>query len=211
MALEHEYALLGGFNRAKVGRYLALAAAGVSALAVLLSAGLGAWLEGRGLPRQWTGWIASAISAGAAWTALYWLLDNHAWHWKPVGRALGVPDLAGGWKVQGLTLNPDKSPGWAWSGTLTISQKWDKLRVRLQTAQSSSVSITAAILCEDEAGWRLFYTYRNEPKVGEADLQPHRGSADILFASDLRTASGEYFNGLGRFTFGSMTLTRENA
>ena len=35
MELEHEYALLGGMNRAKVGRYLSVAAAGISALVML--------------------------------------------------------------------------------------------------------------------------------------------------------------------------------
>ncbi|HEX8167114.1 MAG TPA: hypothetical protein VF601_15190 [Beijerinckiaceae bacterium] len=209
MALEHEYALLGGVNRAKVGRYLALVSAAVSAVAVLISSGLSAWLEGRGLPREWTGWIASAVSAGVSWTCLYWLLDNYAWRWPPIGRALGVPDLSGNWKVKGQSLKADKSLGFTWEGTLTVIQKWDKLRVRLATSQSASVSITAAILCESGVGWRLFYTYRNEPKIGEPELQPHRGSADILFTPDRKTGSGEYFNGLGRFTFGTMELTKE--
>lgn len=208
MSAPHEYALLGGFSRAKVGRYLALGAAGVSSLAVFLSAGLGIALEDRGMPRQWTAWVASAMSASLVWAALYWLLDNHAWRWPLLSKALSVPDLSGRWQVSGESLDAERNVTHRWAGVLTIAQRWDKLRVRLETDQSASVSITAAILCEEDAGWRLFYTYRNEPWIGEAELHGHKGSADILFAADRRTGAGEYFNGLGRFTFGKLLLTK---
>lgn len=209
MALDHEYALLGGMNRAKVGRYLALLAAATSAGAVVLSSGLGFWLESKGWPRAATGWIATTVSAGVAWAVLYWVLDRHAWRWPLVGTALGVPDLSGDWIVEGLSLNPDAAER-AWSGTATISQRWDKIHVRIDTAQSRSDSLTAALLCEPGGGHRLLYTYRNSPKIKERELQAHRGSADLLFAADRKSADGEYFNGQGRFTFGTLTLTRKN-
>ena len=41
------------------------------------------------------------------------------------------------------------------------------------------------------------------------DLQSHRGYAEITFAADMKRGEGEYFNGLGRFTFGTMILTKE--
>src|SRR5438270_11552934 len=58
------------------------------------------------------------------------------------------------------------------------------------------------------ASARILYHYRNEPRIGEADLKSHRGFAEILFKPDLSGGSGEYFNGQGRFTFGRMHLIR---
>ncbi|WP_156330432.1 hypothetical protein [Bosea vaviloviae] len=136
-------------------------------------------------------------------------MDNFAWRFAPIGKILGVPNLSGRWAVKGRTVNPDKTLGDPWKGTLIIIQRWDKLRVRLETKQSTSTSVTAAILCESSVGWRLLYTYRNEPRVGQVDLHPHRGSADILFSLDRQSGDGEYFNGLGRFSFGTMQLTKE--
>jgi len=207
MSLDHEYAILGGMNRAKVGRYLALVAAATSAGAVVMSSSLGLWLESKGWPRILTNWIATAVSAGIAWTALYWMLDRHAWRWPLVGRALGVPDISGDWIIEGVSLSSDGER--IWRGTAKISQRWDKIHVRIDTAHSISDSITAALLCEPGGGHRLLYTYRNTPKIRERDLQAHRGSADLLFAADRQSAEGEYFNGQGRFTFGTLTLTRE--
>lgn len=81
---------------------------------------------------------------------------------------------------------------------------------RSTVQESEPVSITAALLCEPGGGHRLLYTYRNTPKIKERELQAHRGSADLLFAADRKSADGEYFNGQGRFTFGTLTLTRKN-
>ena len=209
MSVAHEYAILGGINRARVGRYLAILAAGISAASVLFSSSLAAVLQEKGLPREWFGWAASALSASVTWAVLYWLLDNFAWQWPVLGRALGVPNLRGRWRVSGETLNSSHEVTFQWQGTLTITQRWDKIRVRLQTSQSSSISITAAILSEEDDGWRLLYTYRNEPRIGESSLSSHRGSADIVFDSNLQSAVGEYFNGAGRFTFGRMDITRD--
>jgi transposase-like protein len=36
----------------------------------------------------------------------------------------------------------------------------------------------------------------------------HRGSAELLFAHDLKTAEGDYFNGHGRYTYGTLKLRR---
>lgn len=209
MSLDHEYALIGGMNRAKVGRYLALCAAAASAAAVMVSTGFGLWLEARGLPRQWTGWIATGVSAGLAWAILYWFLDHFAWRWPPLGRALGVPDLRGRWIVQGRSLGQAADQSRDWTGFLTITQRWDKIHVRIDTETSQSDSITAALLCEPGGGYRLLYTYRNSPKITAQELSSHRGSADLLFTGDRQAAGGEYFNGQGRFTFGTMTLVRE--
>jgi hypothetical protein len=121
---------------------------------------------------------------------------------------LKVPDLSGKWRCIGRTLNADGSTKHDWEGTVTILQSWDKLRVHLKTSHSGSNSITAALLYDEADGYVLLYHYKNDPHIGEPELRSHRGFAELLFAKDRQSAQGEYFNGHGRFTFGTMRLTR---
>ena len=57
-------------------------------------------------------------------------------------------------------------------------------------------------------GFQLIYSYRNQPGPGEPELQSHLGHCELLFAPDLQCAEGHYFNGVGRFTHGTMTLKK---
>ena len=86
--------------------------------------------------------------------------------------------------------------------------KLGQIRVGLKTAQSGSDSIAAALICDNADGYRLLYNYRNRPKIGEVNLAAHLGFAELHFAKSLQTAEGEYFNGHGRYTFGTMHLER---
>lgn len=206
---EHEYSVLGGTNRAAIGRALSLIAAGVAS--VLVTVVLAAIDLARTL-----GWspvlpplIMWPVTAGLIYAALYWLFDQHVWKLPQLSKLLKVPDLSGSWRCEGQTINPDKTLGYVWSGEVVIVQSWDRLRVRLKTAQSASNSVAAALVYDRADGFRLLYNYRNEPRIGEPELNAHRGSAEITFASDLKTAAGEYFNGHGRYTFGTMKLERK--
>ena len=203
----HEYALLGGRNRASIGRLISSVAAVTSGLLTFLI------LAADDLAKQ-LGWnhnvpplVLSLAGAGVVYGLLYWLFDKYVWKLPVIDRLLRVPNLAGRWRCDGQTLNEDRSVKYTWQGEVTIIQSWDRLRVRLQTGQSSSNSISAAII-HDQGGPILMYNYQNEPRVEERDLAPHRGFVEFTFGSDLRTARGEYFNGQGRFTFGVMNLTR---
>lgn len=208
MHQEHEYALLDGVNRAKVGRYLGVLAAAISAgiVFVLLAA---VDLANRfQIPVNLPPTVLSLVSAGTVFGVLYFVLDRYAWRWSWLGAVLGVPDLSGEWQCDGQSLNQDRSVRHAWSGTVTIIQSWYKLRVRLKTRQSGSSSVSAALVCDKADGYILLYHYRNDPNIGEPALQGHRGFAELTFAKDRRSAVGEYFNGHGRFTFGTMRLRR---
>jgi hypothetical protein len=123
--------------------------------------------------------------------------------------AIKVPNLAGEWACSGQTINPDGTLGQAWQANIIILQSWDKIRVRLRTGQSGSDSIAAALICDEDEGFRLLYNYRNTPKIGEIDLKGHLGFCELVFDNSLRTADGEYFNGHGRYTFGTMKLKRK--
>jgi hypothetical protein len=53
------------------------------------------------------------------------------------------------------------------------------------------------------------YHYRNEPKASAPqDMRPHRGFAELTFSPNGKVANGEYFNGVGRPTFGTMSLEK---
>ena len=206
--MEHEYSVLGGVSRARVGRCLSLMAASASAAIVFVLLWSVDLAKELGIPANLPPTVLSLLGAGTVFGALYWLLDRHAWRWDLIGRFLKVPDLSGEWECHGQTINPDGTPSYTWHATITIIQTWDKLRIRLKTQQSGSNSNTAALICDEADGYRLFYSYKNEPKIGEVALNSHRGFADIVFSKDLRTGTGEYFNGHGRYTFGTMTLRR---
>lgn len=206
---EHEYSVLGGINRAAIGRYLSIVAS-------LVATGLGmlvVWGTNLAKTLGWAdhvpGLVLWPITAGLLYSALYWWFNSKIWRIPKLAELLKVPYLAGTWTCEGQQINSDKSLGYAWQGSLTIIQSWDKLRIRLKTGQSSSSSIAAALVYDQADGFRLLYNYKNDPRIDAAELSPHRGCAELVFAPDLQSATGEYFNGHGRYTFGTMTLKRE--
>lgn len=206
--LEHDYALLGGLNRAKVGRYLSVVAASVSAAIVFVLLAAVNLVQRLGLPANLTPSILSLVGAGAVFGLLYWIFNQYAWRWPVLNSAVKVPNLSGEWKCVGKTFQPDGAVQYEWKAFVTIFQRWDKIRVRLKTEQSGSDSIAAALVCDESDGYRLLYNYRNHPRIREVQLKSHLGFCDLTFAKDLNSAEGEYFNGHGRNTFGVMHLTR---
>jgi hypothetical protein len=208
MSQEHEYALLGGTNRAKVGRYIGIASASISALIVFLVLAAVDVAKRLGVSTTLPPSVLSLVGAGAVFTVLYWLFDKYVWRWAPLGSLLKVPNLAGDWSCEGKTLDADGNTKYEWQATVTIVQTWDRLRVRLKTKQSGSNSVSAALLRDEVDGFVLLYHYKNDPRINEVDLKAHRGFAELTFSKDCQSAEGPYFNGHGRFTFGTMALTR---
>lgn len=76
------------------------------------------------------------------------------------------------------------------AGYLTISQTWEKIRVYLNTGQSSSRSKSASLVKEPGRGYVLMYSYQNEPKIGEPELRSHVGYCELLLNEELTTAEG---------------------
>jgi hypothetical protein len=206
---DHEYALVGGVNRAKIGRYLTLTSAVVSAGIVLLLLSAVDFASRLHIPVNLPPIVLSLVGAGSVFVALYWIFDRFLWRFPGLDQILKVPNLSGEWCCDGKTLNPDKTPSYVWTGTIRIAQSWDKIRLHLVTASSTSDSVAAAITYDSIDGYHLLYHYRNTPSITSIDLAAHRGFAELNFSPDLRTASGDYFNGGGRFTFGTMILKRK--
>ncbi|ALT77144.1 Cap15 family CBASS effector [Paucibacter sp. KCTC 42545] len=205
---DHEYAVLGGVNRASIGRYLAILSSSISAGLVFVLLQAQNYAQTMGLDVNLPPIVLSLVGAGAVYTVLFWLLKNHAWKWRPLSALLKVPNLAGTWDCKGETLDRDGKITYAWTAEVTIIQCWDKLRVRLKTSQSGSNSMAAALTHDSVDGWLLLYQYRNDPRIGEPELNSHVGTCSATFSKDLKSATAEYFNGVGRATFGKMTWTR---
>ncbi|MEX5359470.1 hypothetical protein, partial [Klebsiella pneumoniae] len=68
--------------------------------------------------------------------------------------------------------------------------------------------LTSGCTNQRGAGHQLLYNYRNQPKTGEEHLTSHVGFAEFRFDDGLKSAEGHYFNGQGRATYGTMTITR---
>ena len=152
--------------------------------------------------------LFSLAGAATIWAVLYVVFNRHVWRWRWISRAIKTPDVSGSYLVTGETLNGAGDTEHPWKGNLSVTQSWDRIRVQLKTEESTSYSLSAALFFDPADGYRLMYHYRNEPVAGATKLNSHRGFAEITFSDDLRTGSGEYFNGQGRFTFGRLNIAR---
>lgn len=206
MGNEHEYALIGGLNRASIGRVLATIAAAISALLVFLLLSLVDFASRYELNPNIPPSIFSLIGAGAVYTALYVLFSRFIWKWDLVSKYLKVPDMTGNWHCKGQSSWQSDQE---WSGRVAISQNWDKIFVVLETDGSRSESISAALLSEGTGGYRLLYHYRNDPRTINDELRAHHGFVDLVVDADLQRAQGVYFTGRGRVTHGTMVWERQ--
>ena len=206
----HEYALLG-LNRTNIGRYLGAAGGFIAATFTMVGAAVFQLADKLGWSQWLPGTALLPITAIPAYAIGHWAFDTWLWKLWIVRLWLKVPNLEGKWHCNGETRDLDGNVTYNWTATVTIAQTWEKIRVSLNTGQSQSRSVAAALLYEPGIGYRLMYSYRNEPRTGEPELRPHRGYCEIIFSDDLKTAEGDYFNNNGRVTFGRMALTRKDA
>jgi hypothetical protein len=199
----HEYAIIG-HKRAEIGRWLGFA----SVLLAPILTSVFTWASS--LPLLTTSiqakMVAFTISTGVVYAALYWLFNRYVWRW--LNSVLDIPDLSGIWSVTGHSLTLEGELKFEWSGTLKISQKWDRIAIELKTDQSGSFSETASVLLKHDGAAKLSYSYQNHPKAGEPELQKHQGFCELTFDEVRRSAEGHYFNSLGRYSFGRMQLAR---
>lgn len=204
----HEYSLIDGVNRSKVGRVLGSISALISAVIVFIFLTFFDVATKYGWPVNIPPSVMSALGAGMVYLGLYWFFNRLAWRW--VSNLIKVPNVQGTWHCRGEGYPGGDGPQTmeTWEGTVSIFQTWDKLRIHLQTAQSSSDSMIAAMTHDDTGGFRLFYNYENAPRNDQRALAPHMGFCDMRLAADQLTAEGEYFNGRGRGTYGRMAWTR---
>lgn len=203
----HEYALIDGINRASIGRYVGMVAATVSGLLVLGLFWAIDLVKVYNLPVHATPSVISLLSAGTVYLVLYWIFNSFVWRWGWVQKLLKVPDLKGAWVCKGVSKKGKHE--FAWEGTIEIYQCWDRLRIRLKTETSGSNSVVAAVSHDDAGGFRLIYSYANDPKADGGELRAHVGFCNMEISADQLSAEGNYFTGRGRSTSGQMTWTRK--
>ncbi len=201
---DHEYSVVG-HSRSKIGMYIAfvsgVVAGTITTFAGLVATFLQSWVT---VPK----FIMWPVTGGVVFGVLFLLFNKHVWRMAKLRGIIGVPDISGSWEVSGQTYDTHQQPTHSWNGKIEITQCYEKITVFLQTSKSSSQSVSAAIVDEGRAGWRLLYSYRNNPLPGEAELTAHLGHCDLLFSNNLQEAEGHYFNGGGRFTHGILRVKK---
>lgn len=201
----HEYTIIGK-SRTNIGRYLGIIAGILAAVMYLAAGATLEFLQNTPLTEWIPDIVLWPVSAGLIYITVHFAFDKWVWKWPLVGKILDIPNIQGLWECAGETKDADGNTVYEWDGRVTITQTWEKITVRLKTRQSASHSMVAALVNEDDQGYRLIYRYTNEPKAGEP-LNHHVGFCDLRFNKNLTKAEGDYFN-KGRWTFGQMTLTK---
>lgn len=204
----HEYAIIG-HNRTHVGRYLAVIAASIASGAYLSAGAILKLMKSHQLLGPVPDIVFWPISAGVVYLVVHAIFDKWLWKCGLVRKIIDIPNIAGSWQCKGATKDAEGNTTYDWTAVVTITQSWEKITVCMKTEQSNSNSMVAALINEGLQGYRLIYRYANEPKAGEP-LNAHAGFCDLRFNRELTEAEGDYFN-KGRWTFGQMRLTKENA
>lgn len=172
----------------------------------MVSAGLAEFGVATGL---WKSTAITIVPVFGLYLIIYWLFNTKLWKIGWFRSALLVPDLNGVWKCDGLSVLRRGEPvNYPWQADIRITQSWTKILIHLKTVQSSSSSVSASINHLPGVGYRVVYSYLNDPNATEIDLQKHGGSAEIVFAEDCKSGEGHYFTDQHRRTTGTMKLTR---
>ncbi|QTT88509.1 pancortin-3 [Pseudomonas chlororaphis] len=204
---DHEYSVIG-HRRSTIGRYLGMLATIVVSFLPAIGIGLSDALAKFGLPEWGKYFIVIPITASLTYTAIHWFFNKYGW--RPLSFFAQIPNISGPWHCVGQTINDDGTVAHDWDADLTISQTWEKIRVKLETKSSISHSLSVALIPEPDGCWMLMYSYKNEPKVGNKNLNSHQGYSEMRFSKGLKAAQGEYFTAKGRGTVGTMSFTRRS-
>lgn len=202
---DHEYSVIG-HSRSTIGRYLGTFVTIIVSLLPAVGIGVSDALTQLGLPEWGKYFVVIPVTAGVIYSAVHWAFNKYGW--RPLSFFSQLPNISGEWSCSGTTIDDDDTVKFNWDGDITISQTWEKIRVRLETKSSISHSISVALIPEPDGCWMLMYSYKNEPKVGNKSLNAHIGYSEMRFHKKLSTAQGEYFTAKGRGTCGAMSFNR---
>ncbi|EMN3500845.1 Cap15 family CBASS effector [Klebsiella quasipneumoniae] len=103
----HEYIVISGFNRSKVGKIIGSLASLISGVLVFL---ILTYLENNSyieMKSVMTPTVSSLISAGTMYLILYWIFDSRLWKWKLISKVINVPNLSGEWDCEGRGENKE--------------------------------------------------------------------------------------------------------
>ena len=155
-------------------------------------------------------WWMTTPSFGAFYTISYWLFDHHVWRFKSLHRLglVNIPDLNGRWI--GEVDSSFGNGGSMRPVSLSITQTWSRITIRLDSDHSSSHSEAGAIRNLDLDTPELVYMYWNEPKSHAADsMEAHRGTVILKLSG--KVLIGQYYTGRGRREIGMIKVARAKA
>ncbi|MCP4368374.1 MAG: hypothetical protein GY797_09740 [Deltaproteobacteria bacterium] len=140
-----------------------------------------------------------------------WLYDNHFWRYSPFRRLkwFYIPNLNGLWKVK--IVSSYKGFEDYIQATVRIRQTASKISIALQTNESSSHSIFAALICIERFNtYELVYHYVNRPKADAVEtMSIHNGTCWLEVADNIGCLEGVYYSGRGRQHFGTIAFVRQ--
>lgn len=170
------------------------------ALAIAAASGLRALVA---LPQLGGRIDASALSAGVLYGGFIFLYEYWGWRWLST-----IKNLNGTW-VGNITTT--HNGGTTVPCVMRVRQTWTRMAIELETEQSRSRTMMAALYGEQPGDVGLKYEYVSEPRnLATQTMQTHRGVCTLAIAadSDELRLSGDYFTGRGRETRGEITLHR---
>jgi len=208
MYSSHEYSVIG-HSRVAIGRYLGVIAGLLSSLLATIIASFIALAVEHGVVES-KDFLLLPITSAIFYGVGYFIFDRWAWKLPVIQKLLGVPYISGVWSCVGQTLDPsDGGVLFNWTADITIVQKWEKISVCIETDTSRSHSVAVSIIKKEDGGAILMYSYRNEPKPGEPELNSHFGYSEWHFSSDMQSAEAFYVNACGRSTSGKMKILKK--
>lgn len=214
--MDHEYSILNhdrGQVLLKIGSLIAIAAGAYTSYLGVINSFLAPRWPGLGVH------LPATLDFTIAWGLMYVGFNRYGWKFPGVRHLLDLPKIDGTWLVSGITegpqenLPPTGNPR-PWSGEVVVVQTWTRIFIKLRTANSASVSKSAAVQMQPDGSIKLMYSYGNEPNMGTAsrdNLKAHVGYCELMFDPERKQAHGHYFNNMGRVSYGTMELTRKTA
>jgi hypothetical protein len=155
-------------------------------------------------------WWVDTPSVLAFFGIFVWLYDNHFWKCWPFRRLpwFYIPNLNGLWKVEVKSSYTGFNEDIQASGL--IRQTASKICIALQTDQSSSHSIFAALVRTDRfSTFELMYYYLNRPKADSIEtMGVHYGTSWVRISEGAARLEGDYYSGRGRQNYGTITFLR---
>ena len=152
-------------------------------------------------------WWMTTPSFGAFYFVFYWLFDRHVWRFAFLHRLglVKIPDLNGIW--DGSAESSYGENGSIHPVSITITQSWSRIAIRLESDHSHSNSEVGAIRNLDLGTPELVYMYWSEPKSHSREsMEAHRGTAILELSGPV--LSGPYYTGRGRREIGTIKVTR---
>lgn len=151
----------------------------------------------------------SYVVTGVSFALLLW--ERWLWSWRIFRPWLTTqPDLRGTWKGHLMSnwVDPVTKQGRGQiEAYLVVRQTYSKTDVRLLTAESDSVSLSANIFADGEGIHTVAVVYRNTPRAMLRERSPigHGGMLLNIRGTPIHRLDGEYWT--DRETKGELTLT----